>query len=241
MAHVTNEELSFAAQNDEAMTALAHKYNLFIIRVASATCRRFVTRHDDEYAIALRAFCDAVQKFDPEAEVAFETYAKLLIKNRVIDYLRTEARHAGHLSLEDEMENGRDFANDQEQEQEETQSAAAEEIGRLSRVIAEYGIVFSELPEASPKHQKTREACGTAVAYLIRHPELIADMRRNHLLPMKILQESCDIPRKTLERHRKYIVTATEVCLGDYPVISEYLKHIVNAAAEEESSSPTPH
>ena len=230
MAHTANHDILLAARDDDAMTALAHKYNLFIIRAASATCRRFVTRHDDEYAIALQAFCDAVRKFDPQADVAFETYAKLLIKNRVIDYLRAESRHAGNLSLEDEMDNGRDFSDDDERERAETQSAAAEEIGRLSAVIAAYGITFSELPEASPKHQATKEACGRAVADLLKHPELTADMRRNHLLPMKILQESCDIPRKTLERHRKYIVTATEVCLGDYPVIAEYLRHIVSSA-----------
>ncbi len=230
MANTTHDEILLAAKNDDAMTALAHKYNLFIIRAASATCRRFVTRHDDEYAIALQAFCDAVRKFDPEADVAFETYAKLLIKNRVIDYLRVENRHAGHLSLEDEMDNGRDFSDDAERDQAETQSAAAEEIGRLSAVIAAYGITFTELPEVSPKHRATRDACGQAVAYLLRHPELVADMRRNHLLPMKILQESCEIPRKTLERHRKYIMTVTEVCLGDYPVIAEYLRHIVSSA-----------
>ncbi len=230
MAHGSNEDIRRAAQSDEAMTELAHRYNLFIIRTASATCRRFVTKHDDEYAIALRAFCDAVQKFDPDADVSFETYAKLLIKNRVIDYLRAESRHTGHLSLEDEMENGRDFANDSETEQEEHQSAAASEIARLSAVIRVYGISFTELPEASPKHQKTKEACAMAVTYMLRHPDLVADMRRNHLLPMKILQENCDIPRKTLERHRKYIMTATEVCLGDYPVIAEYLRHMIKSA-----------
>lgn len=232
MAHGSNEDIRRAAQSDEAMTELAHRYNLFIIRTASATCRRFVTKHDDEYAIALRAFCDAVQKFDPEADVSFETYAKLLIKNRVIDYLRAESRHTGHLSLEDEMENGRDFSNDAETEQEENQNAAAAEIARLSAVIRVYGISFAELPEASPKHQKTKEACALAVTYMLRHPELVADMRRNHLLPMKILQENCDIPRKTLERHRKYIMTATEVCLGDYPVIAEYLRHMIKSAEE---------
>ena len=155
MAHVTNEDIAFAAQNDEAMTELAHKYNLFIIRTASATCRRFVTKHDDEYAIALRAFCDAVQKFDPDAEVSFDSYAKLLIKNRVIDYLRTESRHTGHLSLEDEMENGRDFSDDADREQAENQSAAAAEIVRLSAVIGAYGITFG-VPEASKDKRSLR-------------------------------------------------------------------------------------
>lgn len=236
MAQITHEDIAYAAKHDDAMTDLVHRYNLFIIRTASATCRRFVSRHDDEYAIALRAFCDAVQKFDPEAEVSFESYAKLLIKNRVIDYLRAESRHQGNLSLEDEMENGRDFSDDAERETSETQSAAAEEIARLAAVIAPYGITFSELPDASPKHQKTRDACAQAVAYIIKTPSLVAEMRRNHLLPMKILQEKCEIPRKTLERHRKYIVTATEVCLGDYPVVSEYLKHIIKSVEATEDS-----
>ena len=233
MAHTTNEEILLAAKQDDAMTALAKKYNLFIIRTASATSHKFVTQHDDEYVIALRAFCDAVKHFDPESQVSFEAYAKLVIKNRVIDYLKSESRHTGHLSLEDEMENGRDVADVESAEREEVTSATAHEIGMLSEVLSTYGIVFSELPEVSPKHQKTREECGRAVAYLIQNPNLVADMRKNHCLPIKILQESCNIPRKTLERHRKYIVTATEVCLGDYPVLAEYLRHIIRAATRD--------
>ena len=108
----------------------------------------------------------------------------------------------------------------------------AAEIARLSATIRVYGISFTDLPDASPKHQKTKELCAVAVTYMIRHPEIVEDMRRTHLLPMKILQENCDIPRKTLERHRKYIMTATEVCLGDYPVITEYLRHMIKSAED---------
>lgn len=229
MATATAEEIIRAAQNDDAMTQLVYKYNLFIIRSASASCRKFVTKHDDEYAIALRAFCDAVKSYDPDTAVSFEAYTKLVIKNRIIDYIRSESRHAGHLSLEDEMENGHDIADDADREQADVSSAAADEIARLSHIISAYGIVFSDLPDVSPKHQKTRSECAKAVRYMITHPTLVADMRRNHCLPMKILQESCDLPRKTLERHRKYIVTAIEACLGEYPVISEYLKHMTES------------
>lgn len=228
MAPITQQELTLAAQSDDAMTDLVHKYHLFIIRAASATCRKFVTRHDDEYAIALQAFCDAVFKFDPATDVSFETFSKLLIKNRVIDYLRSEGRHAGQLSLEGELESGRDFANDAEMEREEAQSAAAAEIARLSAAIAAYDVSFSDLPEASPKQAKTRDICAQAVSFVLKDPSLVVELRRNHSLPMKILEEKCQVPRKTLERHRKYIVTAIEVCLGDYPVISEYLRHITH-------------
>lgn len=234
MAHATDQEILYAAEHDEAMTALVNKYHLFIIRSASATCRKFVTKHDDEYAIALKAFCDAVKHFDPTEGVSFEAYAKLIMKNRVIDYLKSENRHKGHLSLEEEMENGRDMANDAEREDEVLQSDAALEISRLSEIIRPYGIAFSDLPDVSPKHQKTREDCAAAVVFLIKNPNLVADMRRTRGLPIKILQEKCGIPRKTLERHRKYIVTATEVCLGDFPVIAEYLKHMIKAARDAE-------
>ena len=234
MANITDQEIRHAAQNDDAMTALVRKYHLFIIRVSSATSRKFVTKHDDEYAIALKAFCDAVKTYDPAEGVAFEAYAKLLIKNRVIDYLRSEARHKGQVSLEEEMENGRDVANDDERAQEAMQSDAAFEIARLSQIIKPYGIAFSDLPEVSPKHQKTREDCAAAVVFLLKNPPLVAEMRKTRGLPIKILHESCGIPRKTLERHRKYIVTATEVCLGDFPVIAEYLKHMISAARSVE-------
>ena len=232
MARITDQELALAAQSDDEMSALVQKYHLFIIRTASAICHKFVTKHDDEYAIALHAFCDAVVKFDPSADVSFDSYAKLLIKNRIIDYLRTESRHSGHLSLEHELENGRDFSNDAEAEETEVQNAAAEEIARLSAAISPYGISFSDLTEASPKQAKTRDICAQAVSFVIKDPSLVAELRRNHSLPMKILEEKCQVPRKTLERHRKYIVTAIEVCLGDFPVISEYLRNVIQTQDE---------
>jgi len=34
------------------------------------------------------------------------------------------------------------------------------------------------------------------------------------------------VPRKIIERHRKYIIAATEIVGGDYPHLSQYMSFI---------------
>jgi len=51
-------------------------------------------------------------------------------------------------------------------------------------------------------------------------------MKRNKLLPLKVLENNLKLPRKILERHRKYIIAGAEIISGDYPILSEYLKFI---------------
>ena len=101
-------------------------------------------------------------------------------------------------------------------------------------MLAEYGIAFTELPSVSPKHEKTRAECGRAVAFLYESPRLCSEMRRKKALPIREICLNCGIPRKTVERHRKYIITATEVCIGSYPIISEYLKKYLPPRTELE-------
>lgn len=56
------------AKDDEyELTRLVQAHNSFILRCASRTCKRFITESDDEYEIALVAFCEAVRRFDVDA------------------------------------------------------------------------------------------------------------------------------------------------------------------------------
>jgi len=52
----------------------------------------------------------------------------------------------------------------------------------------------------------------------IKHETLITRQ-----LPIKILQKNTDLPRKLLERHRKYIIAAMLILSGEYPLLAEYL------------------
>ena len=214
------EKIGEAASNDEVLHELCEQYRPLILRIASSVCGRFITIHDDEYAIALEGFCDAVRKYNGQASP--ETFVRLVIKNRLIDYMRSGRPYA--VSLEGEMERGFEPSDEIESESERCSADTRSEIVRLSETLLNYGIFFSELPSVSPKHEKTRHECGKAVRFLCDTPELCARMRHKKTLPIREICENCLIPRKTVERHRKYIITATEVCIGSFPIISEYLK-----------------
>jgi RNA polymerase sigma factor len=81
-----------------------------------------------------------------------------------------------------------------------------------------------ELAESSPKASKTKAACAEAVRYLVQNPLLLNELRKSKSLPLKIIEKNCGLPRKVVERHRKYIIAGAEIMDGDYPVLSEYLR-----------------
>jgi RNA polymerase sigma factor len=97
------------------------------------------------------------------------------------------------------------------------------EIQTLSEILSAYGISFPELAEASPKAAKTKKSCGIAVMFLAGNPLLMKEMKRSGNLPLKLLEKKLDLPRKILERHRKYIIAGAEIIAGDFPILSEYL------------------
>ena len=214
------EKIGEAACDEAVLHELCEQYRPMILRSASSVCGHFVTIHDDEYAIALEAFCDAVHKYNGQSSP--ETFVRLVIKNRLIDHMRLVKPVS--VSLEGEMEQGFEPSDELDAERESHAMSTRAEIETISEVLSNYGIAFTELPSVSPKHEKTRHECGRVVGFLYNNPELCAQMRRKKTLPIREICENCDVPRKTVERHRKYIVTATEVCIGNYPIISEYLK-----------------
>ena len=214
------ERIGEAAHNENVLHELCEQYRPMILRVASSVSGRFITIHDDEYAIALEAFCDAVKRYNGQASP--ETFARVVIKNRLIDHMR--AARPVTASLDAEMEMGFEPSDEIDAERESIAVATRAEIVELSAILHEYGISFNELPSVSPKHEKTRHECGRVVRFLCDSPKLCAEMRRKKTLPIREICQNCIIPRKTVERHRKYIVTATEVCIGSFPIIAEYLK-----------------
>jgi RNA polymerase sigma factor len=54
----------------------------------------------------------------------------------------------------------------------------------------------------------------------------VSELRRSKQLPLKNIEKSAQVPRKILERHRKYIIAAIEILSGEYPNLAEYLRYI---------------
>ena len=235
------EQQVLAAKTDEGIfNESVESHKAWMLRVASETTHRYVTDSDDEWSIALMAFSEAVQSYE-EGKGSFRGFAAMVIRRRVVDYLRAEGRHADELSVtpaafEDGLEEEEGGVNLQVQQRmaeeaddapgEDAASLAREEITEMQGILQLYGFSFFDLADASPKTEKTKKSCAQAVRTLIATAILMAQMRLKRLLPIKELSEASGVIRKILERHRKYIIAAAEILDGDFPILAGYMAFI---------------
>lgn len=236
------EQKVLAAKTDESrFNDLVESHKAWMLRVASETTHRYVTDSDDEWSIALMAFSEAVQSYEEE-KGSFRGLAAMVIRRRIVDYLRAEGRHSDEFSVTpaafedglDEEEAGGLNLQVQQRVAEEADDApgedaasmAREEISEMQGILQLYGFSFFDLADASPKTEKTKRSCGQAVRTLIASVILMAQMRLKRLLPIKELSEASGVIRKILERHRKYIIAAAEILDGDFPILAGYMAFI---------------
>lgn len=221
-----------AKENMQAADDLIRAYIPFIRSEASKFLSRICTEQDDEFSIAMIAFHEAIRGYE-KGRGAFLSYASMLIRSRLTDYRRKEARHYGNLSLDEEngdeggtlMDTLADSADPIEESV--NLSATKQEIEELSRVMADFGVTFSDVADNSPKQERTLEACKRAIRYAAENPQLLDELLRTKKLPLAQLVSGSGAERKTLERHRKYILAMLLIQTNGYEIIRGHLRHIV--------------
>lgn len=224
----------YAAKADSQQADdLIRAYIPFIRSEATKSMNRLCTEQDDEYAIAMMAFYEAVMGYE-RGRGAFLSYAALLIRSRIIDYSRKEARHRGHLSLH--QENGGEddrtlmdtIADETDAyEMSATREATRQEIEELSAVMAQFDVSFADVADNSPKQERTLQACAAAVRHAKENPHLLDELLRTKKLPMAQLVSGSGAERKTLERHRKYILVMLLIQTNGYEIIRGHLRHVL--------------
>lgn len=81
-----------AAEDQYKLDQLIRQEEAFIIKTSSEITKRYITKSDDEWSIALMAFVQAVHDYNLE-KGSFIPFAKLVIKRRLIDYIRKQAKY----------------------------------------------------------------------------------------------------------------------------------------------------
>ncbi len=61
---------------------------------------------------------------------------------------------------------------------------------------------------------------------LLDDMELSSELFLKRTLPVRTLVERCGVSRKTVERHRRYIIAVCIVLSGDFETIREYINEI---------------
>ncbi len=245
-----DEEALKAKDGGQLLNNFIRDNRRFILSCASKTAHRFITDSDDEWSIALSAFHEAVKSYDRQ-KGGFYAFAALVIKRRLLDYFDSEARHKNEIPTEPYAMDGQAEEEDDDYSlQTAVLKKSAEgqpenliskdqpgisdmqaEIAAVQELLKVYGFSFFDLADCSPKAEKTKEGCAKAVAAILKTPELFEEMRRTKALPASRIRKISGVPRKILERHRKYIIAAAEILNGEYPLLKEYMNYIRKALA----------
>lgn len=220
-----------AKENNDAADDLIRRYIPYIRAESSKCMGRICTESDDEFSIAMIAFHEAILGYSWERG-AFLPYAAMLIRNRLIDYARKEKRHQGNLSLD--MPDGEDERTLLEQvadsrdvlTQSQNLEATQQEIAELAGVLQSFGVSFADVADHSPKQERTKQTCLTAIRYAMGNRRLLDELLLTKKLPLTELVSKAGCDRKTLERHRKYVLAMLVIQTNGYEIIRGHLRHV---------------
>lgn len=228
--HIQNYGISERVESiqmlNEDVNALILEYIPFIKSAIYKTTGNHITDESDEMSIGLLAFNEAIEKFD-SSKGSFLSFANWVIKRRIIDYMRSQKINKNEINFTD-LSKGQlsNIYNSLPTKQYMVDNPLKLEIEALSSQLECYDINFEDLVEVSPKAKKTKAMCMTVIEYLLDNPAIITKMRQSRRLPAKDFKENFNIPRKFLDRHRKYIITVVEILTGDYLYLKEYVAFI---------------
>ncbi|WP_231505653.1 RNA polymerase sigma factor SigI [Bacillus sp. EB01] len=232
------ESVQLIQQGDKKLNnELIEAYKPFIAKTVSVVCKRYIVQSDDEFSIGLIAFNEAIQKYSPDRGSSLLSFAEVLIKRRVIDYIRTQAKHSS-VSLElqndsdDSEARGKIIENEislDDYRKRSDEELRREEIFRFQRHLKEYDLSIQDLVEHSPKHADARKNAIEAASLLASREDLRESLFSTKRLPIKQLEELVDVSRKTLERNRKYIIAMALIMSGDYVYMKDYIKGVLDS------------
>lgn len=221
------ENLILVREDEEARNSFISRYKPFIASFTSECTHRYVTYGvDDELSIALLAFNEAIDRFNGKGN--FLLYAKLVIKTRLIDYVKSSAYRENKNSFalyteeDDEIEALKDTAVDIYNKEYEN-SIRIMEIQEFNKKLAVFNITFMDLVKVSPKHLITRKLIHSLISDLLSNHDLVTKIMETHVLPLKEIEKNYLIPRKKMESYRKYIIAVIVLANSEFDTLKEFL------------------
>ncbi|KIL35930.1 RNA polymerase sigma factor SigI [Cohnella kolymensis] len=219
--------------DSELRNQLIQKYHPYILKTTSRFFRRYIDpQRDDEFSVALSAFDEAISRYSPEGGRLFLGFAETVMRRRLIDYVRQEKKHAASVpysAFDTESDDGAPMNRIEVTQalevynQELTADERRMEILSLTEELAVFGITFADLADHSPRHQDSRRTLLSMGKRLALNDKLFHTLRDKRQLPIKELCENETVSRKTIERHRKYLIAISLIVHGVYPYLQEYI------------------
>ncbi|MDI3297691.1 MAG: RNA polymerase sigma-I factor [Bacillota bacterium] len=235
--HLLEQARSGDARAREELIA---RYTPFVLRVAAQASGRYVRLgQDDEASVALIAFNEAIDRYDPERGAGFLPFSQQVIRRRLVDYFRSQARHAETPfsalagGSDEEAEGGPEGLAEAVEtagalsahERAEQAMARREEIAEFGEALGRFGLKLSDLVRSSPRHRDTRQAALRVARRIVETPGYRERLLATGQLPVEELAADPElaVSRKTLRRLRSYLVAVVLLLTGDFPQLRGFL------------------
>jgi len=204
----------YLAKNDETeREKLIKDYTPFVIKQLSYITNKYIDeKNSDELSIGLIAFNEAINTYD-KTKGSFLSFSSLLIKRRIIDYFRKN-NYYNTVPLEFYNEIPQDIT---------SENRKLEMLSFMS-MLNLYNITLEELVKQSPSHNDTRKLAAKIAYTISENDDLLNYIRTKRNLPLKDISKILNISRKTIEKHRKYIIALVIIISEDLPILKEYIK-----------------
>ncbi|KAJ53093.1 RNA polymerase sigma factor [Clostridium tetanomorphum] len=212
-------------QLDNDRDAFIEKNKKFIYDTTYNICKkRLQWENDDELSIAMIAFNKACDSYN-ENRGNFFSYARVLIKNALINYFKKTSLKTYLIFNNDEDLNYIDLKNSLNAYEIRVENEKrAEEIKLFSIELSKYNISFGELSKFSPSHKDTKDNLLNIAIRCIDNDEIMIYIRRNKMLPIKQIAVLTGAKKKLLEKWRKYLISLILVLSNDeYLYLKSYL------------------
>lgn len=200
----------------------------FIRSFASFICRRRLDWHnDDELSVALIAFNRAIDSYNAAAGSSFLTYARMLMRNSLVDNFRrrhkanASAGGGGEGELSEQLEK---YASLEYHARQMDNVERAYEIEIFKETLGRYGLSLETLLTHSPRHRDTREKLKEIVLQISRNKNLRERIVAEKRLPLQEIQALSGAGRKLLEKWRKYILSLVIIATNnELQILTEYI------------------
>jgi RNA polymerase sigma factor len=197
--------------------------------IAAATARLInaPAQGRDEYSVALDAFNEAIDRYDPAKNRSFLSWCDLVINHRVIDYIRSNRKHAAAYPFTYYEAAGNEELVARAARQNPSMLSEnleiKEEIEAFKERLAVFGISLSDLVTCAPKHIDCKVMCAMLARKVADSPDMREKLERTGQLPVAALLENVRVGRKAVENNRRYIIALYVILTGNMEIIKGYI------------------
>ncbi len=101
------------------------------------------------------------------------------------------------------------------------------EILEFAQQLAQYGLKLTDIADNCPKQKRTLDACHRVLACARDDSMLLEQLTATGKLPMAALSGASGVERKTMERHRKYLVALLLAFTNGFEIIRGHLRQMM--------------